>query len=142
MNDIDKYLAIKDRKKRMGKFLNDEMVKEIVRQGHGISQNEWSKILSERANYPINSVSLGAWMNGERLPEGDNKRGLVNALGLVVYDVLEEEYFEATDELVQELEREVDFMTHDDMAEVRAIIERIRKRRGAYGNAVELSNAA
>lgn len=133
MAELEKYLKIRDKRERMGKYLNDRFLGEMMMFGRPLSQNEWARMLSDRAGAEVSSVSLGAWMKGDRLPEGDNRRALVNALGLEVYEVLEEDYFEATDELAKEVQAEADSMTPDDLRAIREIIERSRQRRGFYG---------
>jgi hypothetical protein len=133
MRDLTKYMQERDKRKRMGMFLTDLSLEEAMRQGKMLSNNELARIWSDRSGYEISPMSLGAWLNANRLPEGDNKRALVNAVGLEIYAILEEPYFEAKYELTQEIEKEIPFMLPEDMQALRNIIERIRERRNAYG---------
>ena len=66
----------------MEKFLETEFEKMRESKGWRYSQAQWSKYLG------VSHQSLNQWMNGLRLPTGDNVFALAAKLGLQVYDIL------------------------------------------------------
>ena len=70
--------------KEMEKFLAEEFEKERKKRGWRFSQAQWSKLLG------VSQQSLSQWMNGLRLPTGENVFILADKLGPRVYDILGE----------------------------------------------------
>ena len=77
-----------DKTEALSKLLNDEYVKYINKLGHPISQNEFAAWISKQADKRISPASLSPWMNGDRLPTGDNAHALAKVFGMQVYDIL------------------------------------------------------
>lgn len=66
----------------MEKFLETEFEKMRESKGWRYSQAQWSKYLG------VSHQSLNQWMNGLRLPTGDNVFALAAKLGPEIYDIL------------------------------------------------------
>jgi transcriptional regulator with XRE-family HTH domain len=71
------------RAKKLGEFLTEEFFKFQRKRGRFTSANQFAKELG------VNPSSLNYWMQGLRLPTGENIYKLGNALGDEVYRIMD-----------------------------------------------------